>query len=35
MRIVDEGFPFSKAKLDRDGEGGREHNEIGCRSINI
>ena len=35
MRIVEECFQFSRAKLDRDFEGGKEDIGIGCCSINI
>ena len=35
MGIVEEGFQFSRAKLDIDGEGGREDIGMGCCSINI
>ena len=35
MRIVEDGFQFSRAKLDRDGEGGREDTGMGCCTINI
>ena len=36
MMRIDEGrFQFTRAKLDRDGEGGREDIGMGCCSVNI
>ena len=35
MRFFEEGFQFSRTKLHRDGEGGREDIGMGCCSINI